>query len=227
MIPRIIQQLSYWPIYLGLKIFFKFSIEGQENLKGLEDKSVIFASNHASYIDGPICAAAMPKGGIVPTKFFPIRFTAFKKFFKVKTNSFPFPLSVLTTLYVVYNGSIPVEKNKGDLNVSLADAIGELKKGKTKLWIYPEGGITKDGKLQQGKRGITFLHQKTNVPIVPVGIKGNFGILSLKNFPKYLFGFRKLTIKIGKPIYSLDSASLEEGSEKIMKEICALIDPTP
>ena len=224
MIAKIIQQLSYWPTYLVLKIFFKYEIEGQENLNGLGNKAVIFASNHASYLDGPICAATMPRGSWVPKNFFPIRFTAFKKFFDVRTNDFPFPMSYLTTWYVKYNGSIPVEKGTGDLNIALAQPIKELKENKIKLWIYPEGGLTKDGKLQQGKRGITFLHQQSGAVIVPVGIAGNFGILHPKNIFKFLLGKKKLKIKIGKPIYSLGNCSLEEGSEKIMQEIGKLID---
>lgn len=224
MIAKTIQQLTYWPIYLTLKLIFKYKIEGQENLKGLEKKSVIFASNHGSYIDGPICAASMPRGSLTPKDFFPIRFLALKKFFNFKTNSFPFPLSIFTTLYVRYNGSIPVEKGMGDLSIALSEPIRELKTNNIKLWIYPEGYITKDGNLQKGKRGITFLHQSTGVPIVPVYITGNFGIELFKNLPRYLFGFKKLKIKIGKPIYSLGDVSLEDGAEKVMKEISTLIE---
>jgi len=36
-------------------------IEGQENIKEVENGPLIFASNHNSYIDSGISAAAMPK----------------------------------------------------------------------------------------------------------------------------------------------------------------------
>lgn len=218
MIPKFVQQLTYWPIYLTLKVFFRYQIEGQENLKGLEDKPVIFASNHASFVDGPICAAAMPRDLVVPAKFFPIRFLAAKEYFNYWRNSFPFPLSLFIAAYVRMNGSILVIRGLGDFQQNLAEAIKALKKG-AKIWIYPEGKRTRDGKLQPGKKGAVYLHQVTGAPIVPVGVSGAFKILS----PKTLLGRTKVKIRIGRPISFPNSVSLEEGTEIIMKEIAKLL----
>ncbi len=216
-IAKTFQSLTYWPIYSALKFFAHYQIEGQENLRGLEDKGVIFASNHASYLDGPISAASMPRNSWFPKRFFPIRFLAFKKFFGLK-KQFPFPVSLFVVFYVRINGSIPVERSGGDLLKALREVIKELSRGE-KIWIYPEGGITKDGKLQQGKRGVVFLHQQTGAPIVPVGISGNFGILSFRT----LLRKNRLRIRIGRPIYSLGDVSLEEGMETVMQKIGELI----
>ncbi|NOY35772.1 MAG: 1-acyl-sn-glycerol-3-phosphate acyltransferase [bacterium] len=217
MIPKIFQTLTYWPIFLALKFFVHYKVEGQENLKGLENKGVIFASNHASYLDGPISAASMPRNSLFPRDFFPIRFLAFKKFFGLR-GQFPFPISILVTFYVRINGSIPVEKTGGDLFKALSAAINGLKQG-GKLWIYPEGAITKDGKLRQGKRGVVFLHRRTKAPIVPVAIIGNYGILS----PGTILRKNKIKVKIGKPIYSLGDVSLEDGASAVMRVIGELI----
>jgi len=219
---KIIQFFTYWPIYLTLRFFVHYKVEGQENLKGLENGGVIFASNHASYIDGPISAASMPRNGFYPGKFFPIRFLAFKAYFNW-FNPIPFPLGVFAAMYVRMNGSVPVEKAKGDLLKALRHVIGEIKNG-AKLWIYPEGSITKDGKLQEGKRGVIFLHQQTGAPIVPVALIGTFKILSLKT----LFRKNSVKVKIGKPIYSLENCNqencdLDGGVEKVMFEIARLI----
>ncbi len=218
-IAKVFQALTYWPIYGFFRFFTHYQIEGQENLKGLEDRAIIFASNHASYIDGPISAASMPRSGLYPKNFSPIRFLAWKKFFGV-FGQFPFPISIPIMLYVKFNGSIPIEKASGDLFKALREVIKELKAG-AKIWIFPEGGITKDGKLQQGKRGIAFLHQQTNVPVVPVALMGTFGILSLKTFLRQ----KKVKIRIGKPIYDLGNASLEEGVNIVMREIGKLLVP--
>ncbi|PIV65068.1 MAG: hypothetical protein COS09_01490 [Candidatus Nealsonbacteria bacterium CG01_land_8_20_14_3_00_12] len=224
MIPKLIQQITYWPTYLILKTFFRYQAEARENLKGLEDRSVIFASNHASYIDGPISAAAMPRKGFTPKNFFPVRFLALKKYYHLKTNLFPFPLNLFTTLYARLNGSIPVVKGRGDLETALTEPIRALKEQKAvKLWIYPEGKITKHGKLQPGKRGAAYLHFKTGAPIVLVGIIGNYRMFAPANFIRFLLGFKKLKVRIGKPIYSLGNISLEEGTKKVMKAIENLI----
>jgi len=219
---KFFQQITYWPIYLTLKFFVHYQIEGQENLKGLEDKAVIFASNHTSYIDGPICAAAMPREGLTPKSFFPIRFLAAREYCSWRTSPFPFPLSFLTAFYVRVNGSIPVDRGTaGDLSYKLREAIEALKTG-AKLWIYPEGKLTKDGNLQSGKRGVAYLHQATGAAVVPVALIGTFKILSLKT----LLGRTRVKIRIGQPIYSLGEASnisLEQGVEKIMAEIAKLL----
>ena len=212
MIPRAVQQITYWPIYLVLKFLFRYRVEGQENLKGLGDKPVIFVSNHASFLDGPICAAAMPRDLVAPVKFYPIRFLVAKEHFGWE-NPFPFPFSLFTAFYVRANGSIPVVRGMGDFRQNLAEAIKVLKKG-AKVWIYPEGKITRDGKLQLGKKGAAYLHRATGASIVPVGLNGTFQILKSK----------KIKIKIGKPIHSLGALSLEESTAKIMREISKLID---
>lgn len=216
-IAKLIQAITYWPIYLSLKFFTRFEVRGQENLKGLEKKAVIFASNHTSYIDGPIVAAAMPRNGWwYPKKFFPVRFTAWKKFFSI-FGQFPFPISIPVMLYVRFNGSIPVKKAKGDLFQALKEVIKELKNG-AKVWVFPEGGITKDGSIGQGKRGVVFLHQQTEMPVVPVCLNGTFGIISFKT----LLFRKKIIVNIGRPIYNLGGDSLEQGVEKIMWEIINL-----
>lgn len=219
-IAKIVQQISYWPIYLTLRILCRYKIEGQENLRGLDKMPVIFASNHTSYIDGPICAAAMPREGFVPKSFFPVRFLVAKEFCDFRSpHNFPFPISLFTTAYVKLNGCIPVERRgKKDLNEKLSKAVAKLRERKGKLWIFPEGRITKDGNLQQGKIGVVYLHQATGAPIVPVGLVGAFKILS---FPP-LIG-RKVKIKIGKPIYLLGDLPIEKGVEKVMLEIARLI----
>ncbi len=209
-IAKTFQALTYWPIYWVLKFFVHFEIKGQENLKGLENKAIIFASNHASYIDGPISAAAMPRDSWYPQKFFPIRFLALDKYFRYRY--------LLVALYVWINGSIKISRTGGDLRKSLINVIDALNNNAC-IWIYPEGKMTRDGKLQPGKRGVTFLHQQTGVPIVPVALVGTFGILSFKT----LLRKTKVRVKIGKPIYSPGNLLLEKGTDVVMQKIAELL----
>jgi len=223
-IAKIVQALTYWPIYGSLRIFARYTVEGQENIKGLENKGVIFASNHTSYADGPICAASMPRASWYPHEFFPIRFMAWKKFFKwIQGMPFIPPLSFFVAAYVRYNGSVPVEKAGGNLLRALRHAIEALRAG-DKLWIYPEGGITKDGKLQLGKRGIAFLHQQTKTPIVPVALIGTRKAFLFPKIFSTLSGRNKIKVRIGKPIYDISNVSLEDGTAIIMKEISNLLE---
>lgn len=218
MIPKLVQTLSYWPIYLSLKLFWNYQVEGQENLKGLENKAIIFASNHASCFDGSIGGVSMPRHkNFYPSDFFPIRFLVWRKYYNWN-NPFPFPLNLLASAYIRINGSLPVERTGGDLLKALTTVIESLKQ-KNKIWIFPEGEVTKDGNLQAGRRGVAFLHQQTKAPIVPIALNGTFKMFSLKNLLKR----RQIKIKIGQPIFSLENLSLEQGVEKIMSEIAELL----
>ena len=122
-IAKVFQQFTYWPTYLLLRLFYSYEIEGQENLKGLEDTGVIFASNHASILDGPVLAAAMPRGSLFQKGFFPVRFLVSKEFFGFRTNPYIFLVSHITTTYVRINGSIPVIRGLGNPCNNLAEVL--------------------------------------------------------------------------------------------------------
>ena len=151
-IARLFQQFTYWPTYLLLRLLYRYEVEGQENLIGLEERGVIFASNHASILDGPVLAAAMPRGSLFPKDFFPVRFLVSKEFFGFRTNPYIFLVSHITTTYVRINSSIPVIRGLGNPSNNLAEAVSAIRGG-AKVSIFPEGKITKDGRLQSGKWG--------------------------------------------------------------------------
>ena len=223
---QITQAVMYWPTYFILKLIFNYSVEGQENLRGLEDGPIIFASNHGSWIDGPISAASMPRKNrrsLYPEDFFAVRFLIIEEYYKWN-NPFPFPLNYIIGAYVRITGSISVVRNKGHLDIVLAEPIKQLKSGE-KIWIYPEGGMTKDGifQIDKGKRGTAYLQEATGAPIVPTAIIGNFKILNLpKTFlNNTILRKKKLIVRMGKPLY-LKKGTLEEKTDKIMAEIANL-----
>ena len=93
--------------------------------------------------------------------------------------------------------------------------------------IFPEGTRTRDGRLGEARQGAALLAMRTDVPILPVGIAGTHRI-----FP----GRRRwphrgpITFRIG-PTFSLphndelDRAALHAGTDRIMREIAALLPP--
>lgn len=218
-VARLFQALCYWPIYLFLRVAVGYRVEGQERIGGLGNLKkvpVIFASNHASYLDGPMCAAAMPRDGFCPWDFYPVRFTVADRFFNLFSKYF------LWAVYVRFNASVPVYRTKGDLDEAL---VAVIKTAKTdlgaKFWIYPEGRLTRDGKLQEGKRGVAYLAQKTGAIIVPVGISGNFGIMSTRH---YFRRGTKVLVRFGEPFALSDQVTPEEGAALVMARIAELVE---
>lgn len=219
-----ISQISFCCFsFLLLKIFTRLEIEGQKNIKEVENGPLIFASNHSSYIDSGISAATMPKNIIFFKKIAPLRFLVMDKYFSWKI----FPIRI----FLETMGAIRVKKAKikhedgSHLHDVLVEPINFLKQG-GKVWIYPEGGFNKDGTPKKPRIGAAFLHQQTGAPILPIKIIGNDKVMS-KIVPflprlKTLIGLNKIKVIIGKPIYSLKTSDIGEGTKILMDKINSL-----
>ncbi len=155
----------------------RYSVKG---LNKLDPKGYyIFACNHASGFDIPLAFAGLPYWLISIAKI------------ELK--------SVFILGWVMKTaGHIFVDRKRSD------NAMAALERSKISLinnprsiLLFPEGTRTLDGNLGVFKRGGLTLSIDTNIPIVPVGLVGTFGLLkkgtwSFKNQP--------LEIRIGNPI---------------------------
>jgi len=121
--------------------------------------SYIFASNHASYMDTPVILAN------IPVQF---RFLAKKGLFSI-----PFLGWHLTRA-----GHVPVYRDNPRAAVkTLGLAADRVQKQGISLLVFPEGGRTQDGELQEFKDGAAYMAIRAGVPIVPVALIGTRPIL--------------------------------------------------
>lgn len=211
-----------WFCKIFLKpIVDKFLIKEVKGLENIPKTNFILASNHQSHLDQIATAYVC-----VPRRFHMIgqvdRYRGLTKLF----------------LYFVYflAGVIHLNrKSEESKERAIEEAVKVLKKGDI-LVIYPEGTRTRTGEMGKGKLGIAKIFLRTGVPILPVGIKGNFELMPPgKGFPKIK---RMTEINIGKPLYfkvelekakNLDCNSeeyksiLQEITQKTMEEIKKLI----
>ena len=150
-------------------------IKKLEGLDNLPDKPFIIASNHQSYIDGIILLTIVALYKNRQLCFF--------------TTNEEFKSPFWNSLFEHF-GAIRVDG-------SLKKGIRALHNGKC-LGIFPEGGRTHTGKLQQVEHtGLGVLALLTKATIVPVGMHTyNFWNrhMLIPNFKK------NIVVKIGKPI---------------------------
>ncbi|KKL68593.1 hypothetical protein LCGC14_2123410, partial [marine sediment metagenome] len=98
----------------------------------------------------------------------------------------------------------------------------ELLRNNGALAIFPEGKVSLDGNLQDGKHGISFLAIKSKATVVPAYIDGAFEVLPAGAFsPRF---FRKIKVTYGEPIYFNNKyinerKTREQATYKIMGEI--------
>ncbi|MBE3579520.1 MAG: 1-acyl-sn-glycerol-3-phosphate acyltransferase [Caldanaerobacter subterraneus] len=179
-----------------VNVIFRIKVKGLENIprKG----PIIICPNHISLLDPPVVGALLNR----------------RIYFMAKEELFRNPF--LKLLLGTGLGAFPVKRGTADLS-AIKTALNHLKKGRA-VGIFPEGTRSKTGKLQKAEPGVAMLAIKSKAPVVPVGIKGRYGL------------FSRVIINIGKPMTfekyydsKLSSQQLAEIGEEIMKEIAKLI----
>ncbi len=144
-------------------------------------KKLIIISNHASHLDATSIAASIPR-----KHWFNLYIAAAKDYF--------FSNPVFTFFSQHCLGAIPIDRK--DKKGEAVQLILTLLKDLDRMWliIFPEGTRSKDGKVQEFKRGISIFAEKTQTPILFLYIDGN-----LKLWPKGAFFAKpgRLTVHIG------------------------------
>jgi len=174
-----------WSIILK-NIFYTFYIRLEIKGGDFSDlydkhKKLIIISNHASHLDATSIAASIPR-----THWMDLYMAAAKDYF--------FSNALFTFFSQHCLGAIPIDRKdkKGEAVQLILSLLGQL----DRMWliIFPEGTRTKDGKIQEFKRGISIFAEKTNTPILFLFIDGNSRL-----WPKGAFFAKpgKLTIHIG------------------------------
>lgn len=155
----------------------KVTVEGMEKID--PNGSYVFIANHSSYMDTPVVLAH------IPLQF---RFFAKKGLFHI-----PFLGTHLRRA-----GHMPVVRDDPRASLkSATDAALIIRERGISMLLFPEGGRTRDGKLQDFKEGAAFVAIKAGVPIVPVGMIGTREVLPMHSLQ---ISPGKVTLRIGDPI---------------------------
>jgi len=109
-------------------------------------------------------------------------------------------------------GAMPIHSNRGDFK-SLKKSLKQLEKGRV-LGIFPEGGVSTDGKLKPFMSGSSYIALKTGTAVLPVSLYGTRNVLPVGTyFPRR----KRIIVNIGNPINV-------EKKDKIRKDDLAKLD---
>jgi len=192
--PWILQTLIWVPTRLFFLFFGRLKIRGLENLKnmGRNGQGVIFAVNHSGELDAVIVPASLP----FLSRLIPMFYTSRERSFYKNSG---WRQIFYGGLFFKLWGANPVKIGLMNYELSLRTHVEIINHGNTVL-TFPEGSTTKNGNLQKGKGGTTYLAYKTSAPIAPIYIQGLFRLTSREWF----FRQRRITITFGKPITALE-----------------------
>jgi 1-acyl-sn-glycerol-3-phosphate acyltransferase len=140
-------------------LFAPTTVTGTEHLAA---GPYVFAANHSSHADTMIIVTTLPgrlrRRAVVAAAadyFFPNRVTA-----------------VLTAVFV---GAIPVERDR--VSRRTLDLCHRLLGEGWSLVVYPEGGRSPDGEIQEFRPGAAWMARRADVPVVPVRICGTHDVM--------------------------------------------------
>jgi 1-acyl-sn-glycerol-3-phosphate acyltransferase len=179
---RIQHQISrIWSRMLLKVSGVKMQVEGLEKID--PRGTYVFIANHRSFMDIPVLLAYLP---------LQFRFFAKKGLFHI-----PF----LGT-HLRRSGHLPVVKDNPRASLkSMSDAVRTLREQGMSMLLFPEGGRSKDGLLQEFIEGSAYIAIKSGVPAVPVAMTGTREVLPMGSM-QIMRGV--VHLKIGDPISTAD-----------------------
>jgi 1-acyl-sn-glycerol-3-phosphate acyltransferase len=152
------------------------TIYGAENL--VKAPVAVYASNHTSYMDTPVIFASLP---------FQFRILAKKELWPI----------AFIGWYLDRSGQIPIDTaNPRATLSSLGIGVKALRAGMP-LFVFPEGGRTSTGELQEFLSGAAYLAIRAQVPLVPIALAGVYDLLPIHT--RHLYP-GKLTLTVGEPM---------------------------
>jgi len=180
--------------FVFFRLFFNFKVEGKEFIP--RNTNCIFVSNHCSFLDPLLVMAAVPRR---------IYCIAARYLFKAP----------IVGWFLRKAGAFPDGRSSNK-------AVSLLSRNKD-VGLFPEGKISRDGRIGKFRRGAALLAAKTGRPIVPCVVRGSYSALPFEAvWPKFI----PLSVRIGKPVYILkefseeiDDLYLQEGMLKIRKRM--------
>jgi 1-acyl-sn-glycerol-3-phosphate acyltransferase len=136
-------------------------------LRGLENvnfsQPAVYAANHLSALDIPVLYATLP---------IQFRILAKKELF-----AYPF-----LGWHLRRSGQIPVDQQDARASLRSLNRAGESLREGMPLVVFPEGGRSPSGELQQFMGGAFYAALKAQVPVVPIVITGVRELLPMNSF---------------------------------------------
>ncbi|MCK4505817.1 MAG: 1-acyl-sn-glycerol-3-phosphate acyltransferase [Candidatus Aegiribacteria sp.] len=155
----------------------RVQVQGIHNI--IRDRSQIFVANHESWFDSFILAAVLP---------IPVTFVSKKEMFRVPIYSY-----IMRRLRFV-----SMDRANPHNDLKSIEATAALLQSHLSIVVFPEGTMSRTGKLGSFKRGAVYLAANANIPITPITVTGTRKIKS-RGSPWIHFGMQTEVI-ISEPV---------------------------
>lgn len=207
--PEFVIHLVAW--ILG-RLMYRIESEGDEHIP--IDGPAVLAVNHPSFVDfwlvGCVCRR-------------PMRFVMYHTYFNIWWLRWFFQAA----------GAIPIapsHENKAILDQAF-EAIDEALNDGEVICIFPEGSVSRDGRLSPFRPGIERILKRTPVPVVPMAIQGMWGSYFSRRWggkamtQPFKRVWSRVKVEVGAPIAGQDATA--QGLAEIIAEMGGWEVPPP
>jgi len=153
LLPEFLFRFMCWIV---ANIMYRLRTVHRENIP--DEGAVLLVCNHVSFVDWMIVASACKR---------PARFVMYHGFLKIPLLGWFFRDAKVIPIS-------PAREDEHLMQVAFDRIAAELEAGEV-VCIFPEGALTKDGRLGLFHRGVERIVQRTPVPVVPMALVGMWG----------------------------------------------------
>jgi 1-acyl-sn-glycerol-3-phosphate acyltransferase len=190
-----------WPM-------IRLGIAGRGNVPS--QGPVIVATNHSSFIDPWLVACLSPLQ--------PVHFLVTARWYE-RSDFWRW----------FFDGQYCIPAALEDPVETIGRSVELLRQGAT-LGIFPEGRISKDGRMQRGRVGIGWAAALTGVPVVPAALHGSYDVLPRdRRWPRP----GRIELRIGPPRVfpapasaAPDPCAVRDFVGDVMEDLCRLAGQT-
>ena len=184
LVPEFLLRFLDW---LLVHSVYRLRITGIENIP--EDGPALLVCNHQSLADALVVSAACRR---------PIRFLMYYTIFNIPGLNFIFRSMKAIPVAPAKLEPALLEKAYDDVARALAD--GQL------VCIFPEGQLTRDGKIAEFRSGVSRILERTPVQVIPMALSGLWQSIFSKNPSRKQFIklFPKVRLNIGRALAPTD-----------------------
>src|SRR5260370_10657262 len=185
---------SVWWGRVMKTILSPVKVTGMSNDGFDNSKPRVYAVTHASAVDIPILYVFLP--------------FQFRIIFKSELLAYPF-----VGWHLKRSGQVCINQQNPAASIGAIKSALRSLRGGMPLVIFPEGGRTRDGRIQPFLPGTFFLAIKAQADIVPIALVDTFNLLPMNT---YHIKRQPLEMRVGEPISTagVTGPDTEAGSGK-------------
>ncbi len=182
-VPEFLMRLIVWFL---ISTIYRIKPKGMDNIP--HDGAALLCCNHVSFVDPLIL------GGYIRR---PVRFVMYYKIFNIPVLNWIFKAAKAIPIAGFKEDEAMYKQAFASVKEALED--GDL------VCIFPEGGLTPDGTIQEFKSGIEKIIEQTPVPVIPMALNNLWGSLFSRKDKKLTDRrprkfLAKIKLHVGQPI---------------------------